>query len=394
MSTGTSRTQLGEQNIRAVIHALRRLGPSSQREIAEHSLLSIQAVSVIVRGLEKRGMLRVVRTVSTGRGRPRAVLDLVPSAAHAVGVHIDPALATTVLMDLRGQPLEIAHDESVDAENPSATMAAAAGLVNKVLHAVPTDDAPTVQCALAVPGRVDPAQGAIVDSVWLPHWNGVPLAQLLGHHLGRDVPLLKDTFAAMSGEIWVRGGELLEATSLFVYHGTGTGLGIATGGRAVPGQSGNAGQVGRLFELLSHPAGSTHPTAHDPTEVVATAREQGILDGPFAAYGDARHVGQAFRRLCVMAKDGDTAAYSLLRSAGARIHHMAAIAADVLDAGTVILGGPYWELVRDIRLPHAAQEIGRAGGRERTPVRVIPSALGENAGAMGAASVVLERQFR
>lgn len=395
MSTGTSRTQLGELNIRAVIHALRRLGPSSQREIAEHAALSIPTVSVIVRGLEQRGTLRVVRTESNGRGRPRAVFDLVPDAAHAIGIHLDPALITVVALDMTGQPVKIAHDNSVDPDDPHSTLATAAGMVEQVLEDAQLPDADAVQCALAVPGRIDPTHGAIADSVWLPHWNGVPVAGILGDRLHRDVPLLKDTFAAMSGEIWVRGGELLDATSIFVYHGTGTGLGIAVDGRAVPGQSGNVGQAGRLFELLSSPGHTEAATAHDPADVVTTALAEGLLENAAGSRSpDPRHIGHAFRQLCALAETRDERALSLLQSAGDRIHRVAAVAADVLDAGFVILGGPYWELVRDLRLPHAEETIGRPAQHGRAPVRVLASALGQDAGAVGAASVVLDRRFR
>lgn len=82
MPTGTNRTRLGEHNIKAVIHALRRLGPSSQQDIAAQARLSVQAVSVILRRLTGRGLVREVRSESMGRGRPRVILDLVPDAAY------------------------------------------------------------------------------------------------------------------------------------------------------------------------------------------------------------------------------------------------------------------------------------------------------------------------
>src|SRR5699024_9040816 len=234
--TGTNRTQLGEHNIKAVIHALRRLGPSSQQDIAAQARLSVQAVSVILRGLTERGLIREVRSENMGRGRPRIILDLVPESAYSIGVHVDPSLITAVLLDLAGTPVQTERSTEVDPAGPQASMDVAAALVHRLMDHTVTSRERIVGSALAVPGRVDLEAGAITDSVWLPQWNHVPLSAPLESRIGMRVPLMKDTFAAVAGEIWVRGPELLGATTVFVYFGVGTGLGVAVGGRPLSGE--------------------------------------------------------------------------------------------------------------------------------------------------------------
>lgn len=398
MTTGASRTQLGEYNIKTVIHALRRLGPSSQGDVAAQAGLSVQAVSVILRRLAERGMVRELRAESIGRGRPRIILDLVPEAAYSIGVHIDPALVTAVLLDLHGRPLQTEHCNQVDPTDPHATMDVAAGLVHRLTNRSRTTAEGVVGSALAVPGRIEPGVGAISDSVWLPQWNHVPVAELLEQRIGMRVPLLKDTFAAISGEIWVRGPALLEATAIFVYLGIGTGLGLAMNGHPMSGQSGNAGQAGRLFELLAHHGEDSRSTAdgataHDPVELVRVAHARGLLDGPPPERADIRTVDTHFRALCHLAAEGDPTALELLHGAAARIHRMTATVADVLDAGCVVLGGPYWDLLRGTHLPDAHHAIERSARRGQMAVTVMPSALGTDAGAIGAASYVLDRHF-
>ena len=46
------------------------------------------------------------------------------------------------------------------------------------------------------------------------------LGEILGEHLRMPVPVVKDTLAAVIGENWVRGGESLDSTMVFVYIGT------------------------------------------------------------------------------------------------------------------------------------------------------------------------------
>ena len=91
MRTGTSLVDLGKYNENVVIHAFRRLGASSQRDVAASTGLSVQAVSTIVRGLIRQGLLTEVGTRISGPGRPHTILNIVGSARIAVGVHIDPS---------------------------------------------------------------------------------------------------------------------------------------------------------------------------------------------------------------------------------------------------------------------------------------------------------------
>lgn len=392
MQTGASRTQFGEYNIRAVLHALRRLGPSSQQDLAVQAGLSVQAVSVILRGLLDRGQVRELRTENSGRGRPRTILDLVPEAAFSLGIHVDPSLVTAVLLDLSGDPVRIERSAEVDPSDPEATMDEAARLSRLLIEHLGAASERIVGSALAVPGRVDLEAGAITDSVWLPQWNHAPLSELLATRIAMPAPLLKDTFAAVSGEVWVRGAEFLGANTVFVYFGIGTGLGLAIDGRPIGGESGNAGQVGRLFEALAGGPEGPGPTAHDPVSLVRTAHVQGLLSSAAPAAGDLARIDAHFRELVDRAGSGEAEALDLLRGAGRRIHRAASIVADVLDAGAVVLGGPYWPLLRSILLPEMrrnVQDPRRSSGRPET----LTSTLGADAGAIGAASWVLEQRF-
>lgn len=393
MPTGTNRTQLGEHNVKAVIHALRRLGPSSQQGIAAQARLSVQAVSVILRGLTGRGLVREVRSENMGRGRPRIILDLVPEAAYSIGIHIDPSLITAVLLDLAGTPVRTEHSTDVDPADPHASMDVAAGLVHQLMDHTDSVRERIVGSALAVPGRVDLESGAISDSVWLPQWNHAPLSEPLETRIGMRAPLMKDTFAAVAGEIWVRGPELLGATTVFVYFGIGTGLGVAVSGRPVSGETGNAGQAGRLFEILAGSTEQSATTSHDPVALVQAAHERGIFEGAAPERSDIAAVDSRFRSLCSRAAGGDARATELLREAGRRIHQVAAVVADVLDAGVVVLGGPYWPILSGALFADAQREIARTSPPQGPPVTVLSSALGPDAGAIGAASRVLDQHF-
>ena len=82
MRAGTSLTGLGRYNENVVIHAFRRLGASSQRDVAASTGLSVQTVSAIVRGLQGRGLLAEVGTRSMAGGvRARSWISWPPRAS-------------------------------------------------------------------------------------------------------------------------------------------------------------------------------------------------------------------------------------------------------------------------------------------------------------------------
>ncbi|MFE4174902.1 ROK family protein [Streptomyces sp. NPDC056909] len=95
---------LRSYNAALVLDLLRAAGDGgiSRLELAERTGLTPQAVSKITARLRTEGMATEAgRRASTG-GKPRTVLRLVPTAAYAVGLHLDRDELTAVLMDLSG----------------------------------------------------------------------------------------------------------------------------------------------------------------------------------------------------------------------------------------------------------------------------------------------------
>ncbi len=394
MRTGVSMSHISKYNENAVFHALRRLGPTSQTEIARATGLSVQGVSSIVRSLTAGGLLTEVRRESVGRGRPRVILDIVAHARYAVGVHVDPSLMSAVVLDLRGSVVTSLTSEDVDPEDPERSIRVAAGLVRGALMTSAIDEQLVLGTCLAVPGPLNDTSGSIVDTVWLPGWTNFPLGRALGSVLGMRVPVVKDTLAAVIGENWVRAGATLESTMVFVYVGTGTGVGLSLNGEPVRGFSGNAGEVGRMLVTLGRSASrGVDGLDNDPVVLVETAHAMRVLEGETPRRGDLRLVDRQFRELCQMAGRGHPDAYAILQAAALRIAEMAVMTSDLFDADTVVFGGPYWDLVRSFYEPAAISALNQPSARGPHPVTVLSTAMGSEVGAIGAASVVLDDRY-
>ncbi|MEO7587849.1 MAG: ROK family transcriptional regulator [Arachnia sp.] len=394
MRTGASLAHISAYNENAVIHALRRLGPTSQTDIAEMAGLSVQTVSSIVRNLMVGGFVRELRRESVGRGRPRVILDIVADARYAVGVHVDPSLMSAVVLDLRGSVVASLTSEEVDPDNPDRSLDVAASMVQESLLSSRIDKQVVLGTCLAVPGPINAVSESIVDTVWLPGWTGFPLGEALGARLGMRVPVVKDTLAAVIGENWVRAGDALDSTMVFVYLGAGTGVGLSLNGEPVRGFSGNAGEVGRMLLALGEPRPrGADGLDNDPVVLVEEAHARGVLDGPAPPRGNLTLVDHQFRALCQLADDGNGDALGILHEAGSRIAGMVVMTTELFDADTVVFGGPYWDCVKRVYEPMTVAALRQPSARGPHPVTVSSTEMGREVGAIGAASVVLDARY-
>ncbi len=410
MRLGVNLPGIGTFNERVVINALRRRPGQSITELSFTTGLAIPTVGGIVKQLSARGLVRSVGTQSVGRGRPRQRLALDPGAGFGLGVHLDPTQVTIALLDLAGRTRSTRVESGALEGAPDGAVSRIARLSGQVIDEAGIDPDRIVGAGVASPGPIDPERGRLIDPPWLPGWSGFPLRDAMSRALGRDVVFEKDTLAAVTGELWLRDDD--EGTVLFVYLGIGIGMGIAQDGEVLRGASGNAGEVGRFFRGpgTGVDAGDEVPASIDPARLIRLARENGVLP----AAGERGGVDQAariwpstaptqsvladidesFRTLCDLAGSGDGGALAILHGAGAQIAHVVGLLRDLIDVDSVILGGPYWEKVREVYAPLIVAELSaRHAGASIHPTAVSDSVMGAEAGAIGAAALALEEHY-
>ena len=188
MRIGTSLVEVGQYNEKVVLNALRRLGPASQRDIAASTQLSVQTVSAIVRHLLSIDVLREIGTDFRGRGRPHVIVDLVPEAAYSIGVHVDPAVTSLVMLDMKGRVVASSDSDEPTLADPVEAMKQTAGRIRELAERTGVPEDRIVGVCMAVPGVVDVANGSLRESVWLPEWQDAPLGALLAEGLGAEKP--------------------------------------------------------------------------------------------------------------------------------------------------------------------------------------------------------------
>lgn len=394
---GTNLSRVAGFNEAVVIDAVRRARHGLSRvEISAQTGLSAQTVSNIVRRMLESGLLIEGDRINQGLGKPRTPLTLDPTGRYAVGVHLDPLVTTVVLVNLRGDiAAEVQRPTPADS-GPAAMIAEIARVVPDLLEraGVPTELVAGV--GLASPGPIDFDTGTVLDPPHLPLWRNVPVARQLTERLnGLPVLLDKDVIAGAIGERW-RGATLGYADSLFLYLSTGIGVGVAVGDSILRGATGNAGDIGHLIVDDNGPPctcgrrGCLGVTLN-PSALIEQAVAAGLLEGSHVdavRSADPARVDESFTALCRLVEGGEPAALALIDSTALQLAKAITTLADLFDTTIVAIGGPTWMRLGSVYLPRLTTLVGR-----HSPVEVAGTALGKDAIAIGAACLVLDREF-
>ncbi|WP_328582116.1 ROK family transcriptional regulator [Streptomyces sp. NBC_00370] len=377
---GANLPVLRGHNAALVLDLLRAAGAAgiSRLELAERTGLTPQAVSKITARLRADGLAAEAgRRASTG-GKPRTVLRLVPSAAHAVGLHLDRDELTAVLVDLAGtrvavrtSPLDLgAGAERVVAEVAAQVAAVRADAVRA--DAVRADAAPAdaagagvarpapassgvgepLGVGVAMPGPLDHTTGVTRRITGFPQWAGFPLRATLADRLGLPVVLDKDTNAAALGLAPRGPGD----SFAYLHLGTGLGAGLVLDGVLHRGDHTGAGEFGH--------------------QVVQ-------LDGPLCHCGNHGCI----EALCLAAvARGEPA------EAARVLGHGAANLVELLGIHRVLLGGRTVDAHQEDFVRGVAAVLA-ARARDGAPVPVAAAGGGPHQVAEGAAQLVLAPVF-
>ncbi len=390
---GSNLPRVGDYNQVVVMEAIRRHGAGVSRvEISAATGLSPQTVSNISRRLIEHGLVVEAGKQVAGPGKPRTLLRPAPGGRYAVGVHIDPAIMTFVVLDLTGTV--VARSDRpfpVDAE-PERVLAEVTAEVDGLVDAsgVPRDR--VAGLGVAAPGPVDGAAGAVVDPPNLPRWRRVGVRDALARATGWPVHLDKDVVAAAVAESWAGG---VSGPCVFVYIGVGVGAGLVLGGEVVRGSSGNAGEMGRLRAGAAGPPCTCGTGCDDfvfsvPC-LVGAAEAAGL--GRWAA-SDAPSFDRAVTDVCRLAAEGSAEALRVVDRAVERVGASVCGIVDLLDLEQVVFGGPLWGRLGP-RLLHVVPRVLERYSVAASvhPVAVGGSRVGVDVAAVGAACLVLDAAF-
>jgi glucokinase len=241
-------------------------------------------------------------------------------------------------------------------------------------------------CGCGCAGLVDSGRGVVHASPNLSAWHDVELATMLEEALGLRVVVENDANAAAYGE-FVVGAAKGAANVVLLTLGTGVGGGIVLDGRLYRGSHGGAGEVGHMAVTLDGPpcpcgsAGcierlvNAESIVRRAVSLIEAGRVSSLDAGPSTT---AKDVGDA-------AQAGDGVAVEAVAATGRILGIGLANLVRLLDPDVIVVGGGVAEIGEPLLAPARAELERRIASYHASTVRVVPAALGETAGVVGAA---------
>jgi glucokinase len=230
---------------------------------------------------------------------------------------------------------------------------------------------------LGVPSTVDQHAGRAVSSVNVA-LTDVPLRELIGARFGVPCGIDNDANAAAIAE-WQVGAGKGTRDMVMLTLGTGVGGGLILGGRPYRGSVGAAAELGHIV------------IEHDGRPCQGTCTGRGHLE----AYATGGAAGEAFgsdsHQLLARARERDERALTVLDDVARRLGSALGTLVNVFNPEAIVIGGGFGEAADEFLLGPAREVMQREAlppGRDL--VRVVPAALGPEAGLVGAGFVAFE----
>ena len=392
--SGTNLLKVKDFNTAVVLSLVRRLGPITRRALSDCSGLSFQTVTNIAQALIDAGLLQDGDEQPGAGARPSRSLRLNADAAFAVGIHLDRKNLNLVLVNFTGRVLW--RDRIVpgtDAQSFRATFPLLTGAVARALAETSVPQDRVLGVGLAAPGPLDTETGALLSVPNFGDWGNHAVSRDLRAALGLEVMLDEDVTAMILGEQWC-GLAVDVFNAVYLYLGAGIGLGVIANGQALRGWKGNIGQIGHV----AVEAGGEPCVCGKRGCLEAYATPQAIArDIRIAALRreHARGGGGDLHALSVdeLLASPDPLVHGAILEAARRVGDVLSTVVALVDPELVILGGETLALLPERFLSEVTQRLpGSLMASHPLPL-VRVSSLGEDAGPVGAASLIFHEVY-
>lgn len=382
----------------AILEVIRKNGPISRTDVSKVTELNIVTVSNYVNHYIRKGLVVEGELDESTGGRKPVLVELNSKAGYIVGVGLNMLSTVAVLVDLEINVVsELKHERHP--ENSEKVIESMVDMAQELIDKSDIDKSKIVGVGVGVPGIIDERGRTI-------RW-----PQSLGE---KDISVclsIKDTFekrlniptfvendanAAVLGEKWLG---LDRDVRHMIYMFSGVGCGILVNGEIYRGATGAAGELGINSLKTTKEYAQEIATQLGRWEMdigmVRMARERlqkgetSIIKDSVA--GDINKIG--FKDIVKGVKAKDALALKVVEETGLDLGKKIAFLVNLLNPEIVVIGGgiedcgaPLLDAVKTAIKEWSVEEAS-------SQVKIIPSAFGENAVALGVVGIVAREVF-
>lgn len=391
-AAGRAAKDIRRHNRAMVLELIRTQGPVSRGELARMARLSTMTINEIAGRLQQEGLVRDAGEGPSTGGRPPSLLELDPDARNAIGLEIGPRTITAVVTNLEAEVSLRVEAPSKMFEGPAATTDQVEKVLEEIGSGMQGQVSRSLGVGVALPAPIFASSNDLFTPPSYPEWGTLNVPELITGRLGLEVIVDNDANARALGELLFGAGR--GASDMFyVLAHWGIGGAVVLDGDLRRGAGGGSGEIGHTIVEIGGPRcgcggyGCLEAFA-GRAAIVRRARRALMLSGRDRLMGiqvdelKVRHVLKA-------ALEGDELAMRVMEETGEYLGIGIANTLNFLNPEIVVLGGSTMQ-VGDLVLG-AVERVARARAllRAGERVKIVRGELGEDAGAVGAAALVL-----
>ena len=357
----------------AVLH-LRSGSAASRSSLAVALRLAPSTVGLYVDQLIADGYVDETGLEQGPLGRPQRRLTTQPGAGWFAGVEFNAERVQVVSVDFAGRKIAAQSKWLPDAVDTRTVLQAIKTMVGSLAK---TAQGRLLAIGTGAPGVVDPQAGIAAHYAFIPDWQDVPLAEALRERFEVPATVENNLRVIALAERWFGGGRDLDD---YVVLGPRSGFGVAIvhGGELMRGAHFAAGEFGRLPWTPN--GGTSTGELHDALSAPAVWRK---LAGATAR---ARLPEDMREALTKVANESGPAWDQIITDYAKAIGCLQLL----LDPECFFLHGPLTGLGRRFCSEVEAKVRTTTPALLASPLQIVPSTLGDDAGALGAASLAME----
>jgi glucokinase-like ROK family protein len=379
--TGRTRTPCAPTGSAGSLLDLIRSGDGSTRsDLAELTGLARSTISQRVDGLITAGFIVEAGEARSTGGRPPMTLQFNESLGVVLAADIGATHSRFAVCDMNAEPLaEITMDMLV-ADGPDSVLSTTETIFDSLLQETGWTQTDVQAVGIGVPGPVDFAAGRAENPPIMFGWHDYPIRDRISDRYDTTVLVDNDVNIMALGEYWRLDPRIEDM--LFVKVGTGIGSGLILGGHLHRGARGTAGDIG-------------HIRVNDG-DVVCNCGHTGCLEGSAGGAALAQQLSdkgldaQSSRDVMSLAIAGNQDAIAAIREAGRLLGAAVSGVVNMLNPAVIVVGG---DIARTGQLLLAGvREVvyQRSTALSTSDLKIQGSRLGDRAGIIGAAALVLE----
>lgn len=382
----------------AILEVVRKNGPISRTDISRITDFNIVTVSNYVNHYIKKGLVLEGELDESTGGRKPVLVELNHKAAYILGLGLNMFSMVGIIVDLGTNVVYEIKKEKAPI-NSEDMIQALVDLAHELIDKSNIEKEKLVGMGVGVPGIIDERGKTI-------RWPGamgskdisvcMSIKNIFETEFGVPVFVENDANAAVLGEKWLG---FAEDVNNMIYMFSGVGCGIIIDGSIYRGTTSAAGELG---VYSPHPSNAMYRDA-DATQLGRWAMDlcmaeritQCVQDGAETMLKDAVIANQnhiSLNDIIVAARNDDKLAIKIIEEAGYALGRKIAFLTNLLNPEVVVIGGGI-EKCGALLLDAIKQAVKEWAITETADaVKIIPSAFGENAIALGVVGIV-EREI-